>query len=151
MDEPIPPPEPQEAPRRTNTAFAIVILIFIAFGVAALVNRKAAVAPTINTNQTAGPFIAGDTVTINFNIDPTNTSGLAAIAVDQESYSLFTNVAQDPTASLDMLFQGNKLFTVANGTRARIVESRAAASKIRIMEGSELGKEGWVSNDFLFR
>lgn len=151
MDELPPSPEPQEPPHRSNTAFAVVVIIFIALGVAALVNRKAAVAPTINSNQSIGPFISGDTVTINFNTDTTNASGLAAIAVDEESYSLFMDVSQDPDGSLDVLFQDNKIFTVTNGILAKILESHSAASKIRIMEGNELGKEGWVNNDFLYR
>ncbi len=151
MDELPPSPEQQELPRRSNTAFAIVVVLFIALGVAALVNRKAAVAPTVNTNISSGPFVVGDTVAVNFNTDTTNVSGLAAVAVDEESYSLFVDVSQDPNGSLDILIQDNKVFTVANGTTAKILESRSAASRIRITEGNELGKEGWVSNDFLYR
>jgi hypothetical protein len=147
-----PPQEFQVSPKRRNTAFAIVIIVFIAFGIAALVNRNKVVAPTVNTNTetAAGPFTTGDVLSVNFNTDSTNTSGIAAIAVDQESYSLFTRLAQDPTGSLDTLFQNNKIFTVANGTQVKVIESHAAATKVQIKEGPEINKTGWVSNDFLF-
>lgn len=146
------PEQSSEAPHRRNTAFILVIIVFIAFVIAALINRKRVVAPTVNTNaaETAGPFTAGDVLTINFNTDSTNTSGLAVVAVDQESYSLFIGVAQDPSGSLDTLFQNKKIFVVTNGTKVKAVESHAAATKVLILEGTELNKTGWVSNDFLF-
>ncbi|MFH0829280.1 MAG: hypothetical protein V1907_03830 [Candidatus Kerfeldbacteria bacterium] len=143
-------PVPQQQPKKTNVALIVVIIVFVILGIMALKNNKNASNANVIANIATGPYAVSDSVLINFNSNKDDTTGLAAIAVDEQSLSEFTAAAFDVNGSLDTLFEQNKLFVVPNGTKVRIVISRSAASKVRVLEGSSVGKEGWVNNAFLY-
>ena len=144
------PAPPQQQPKKTNVALIIVIVVFAILGIMALKNHKNTINANAIANVATGPYGVGDTVLINFNSNKDDTTGLAAIAVDEQSLAEFTAAAVDVNGSLDTLFEQNKLFVVPNGTKVRVVTSRSAASKIRVLEGASVGKEGWANNAFLY-
>lgn len=131
-----------------GATITVVVLIFLVLGVMALVNRKGS--SSGNTNITAiEPFKIGDVVILNFNADKFDTKGLAMLAVDRESLRDFVSTAGSSIA-IDTLFEQKKLFTVPNGTKVRVLQFVQNSAKVRVTEGSALGKEGWTNNVFLY-
>lgn len=144
------PAVPEQPPKRTNVALIIVIIMFAILGIMALKNHKTTITTNTIENVALGPYDIGATALINFNSDKSDSTGLAAIAVDEQSLSEFTAAAIDVNGSLDTLFEQNKLFVTPNNTKVRIVVSRSYASKVRVLEGDAVGKEGWVNTSFLY-
>jgi len=151
MDNLIPQQDPQLSlpqKKRRNVACIVVMVIFCAIGVVALVKGK-----SVKTNANAaaaGPFHAGEVVVVNYGGDKFDATGAAIIAVDKESLSAFTDAGRTGSAILDTLMSRNKIFTVLNGTKARVLDSQSSATKIRIIDGDSQGRDGWVSNVFLY-
>lgn len=152
MDELTPQPIPELAlpqKRRRNVAFIVVIVLFCAVGVLALVNRNKVRSNTNNT--TPAPFTTDEVVIVNYNNDKYTTTGTAVVAVDTQSLTDLNTASSNGSAVLDSLLALNKIFMTPNGTRARIIESRASISHIRIISGDAQGKDGWVNNVFLYQ
>jgi hypothetical protein len=134
--------------RRRNVAFIVVVLVFCVVGIVALVKGKSV---KTNTNEAAAvPFRTGEVVVINYGTGKFDTTGAALIAVDLESAGAFVVSGQTGSTVLDTLMARNKIYTVLNGTKARILESRPSVSQVRIMDGDSQGKDGWVNNVFLY-
>lgn len=146
----IPPSEsPIPQRKRQNVAFIIVIVFFGVIGILALFNNGRSTKKNANTIENV-PFQTGTTVVINYGSDKFDTTGSAVVAVDLESLNAFSGASQNGSAVLDTLMSLNKIFTTPNGTKARVLDSGSIATQIRIIEGDALGKDGWVSNVFLY-
>ncbi len=151
MDDLAPQPVPQRPmppQQRKNVAFIVVIVVFCVVGIIALVKGRSV--KTDTNIAAAGQYRTGQVVVVNFGTDKFDSTGAALIAVDLESLNAYTDAIQTGSTILDTLVSRNKLFTVLNGTKARILESRPSASQVRIIDGDSQGKDGWVSNVFLY-
>ena len=79
------------------------------------------------------------------------------VAIDEDIYDEFRNVIQikDGYGMLE-LFQAGKIFEVDNDIRVLLIERGTTFTvttswKVRVLEGSNLGKAGWVHHSWISR
>jgi len=66
------------------------------------------------------------------------------VAVDQKAFTELINTLSYGGKEVDGLIASEKVFTVPNNTRIRILEIATGMVKIRINEGENFMREGWV-------
>jgi hypothetical protein len=66
------------------------------------------------------------------------------VAVDEKAFSDLINALSSGGEGVDGLIQSQKVFTVPNNTRVRILEIATSKNKVRITEGDRIMQEGWV-------
>ena len=72
------------------------------------------------------------------------------VAIDQsalDAYGKFA-VARDRYGPQELILSG-RIFTVSNGTRARVIERNLATTEVRIMDGPHQGKRGLVPYEWV--
>lgn len=134
---------------KRNVAFIVVVFVFVVLGVMAFANRARQPASNGNVNQ-ATRFTVGQEVRINFNDDQQSTTGVALLAVDEETlqqFVVFANTGDE--AGLDTLFEQRRLISVQNGTRVRVLKEVSGRARVRVIEGEGTGREGWSTTQFL--
>jgi len=74
-------------------------------------------------------------------------SGLVLLAVDEEAYERMRNlsVARD-YLGLQVMVQARLLFQVESNTTARIIGRGFERREVRIMDGPQFGRSGWVAH-----
>lgn len=90
---------------------------------------------------------------INNNKIKTDCSESSILATNKENLEEFTNilVANDKIGLYDMKNKG-KIFLVPNCTKIKVLETLAPGSqRVRILEGSNIGKDGWISYEFIIK
>ncbi len=94
-------------------------------------------------NKKQDPFI-GDDVVIQTNAKST------IVANDRESLDMFVKVAmaKDDDRFNDLIL-ANKIFSVENGTKARITDYNNAAFEVKILDGKFKGRYVWVDVGWL--
>lgn len=72
------------------------------------------------------------------------------LAVDKESFDLWTkaSVAKDYIGMADMESSG-KVYTVKNGTKILVIDSKFGARQVRTLEGDNYGKTGWLPYEWV--
>jgi len=77
-------------------------------------------------------------------------SDMVLVAVDEEAFEelIKASVAKDYMGIAELLLLG-KVFEVPNNTKVLVIDSAFAKRKIRILEGDEFGRTGWVPYEFL--
>lgn len=145
-----PPIDPiQSKPGRRNVALIVVIIVFVILGIMAFANRARQPTSNGNTNQT-NRFTIGQEVRINFNDDRESTTGVALLAVDEQTLVEFVTIANTgDEAGLDKLFDERRLVSIQNGTRVRVLKETSGRARIRVIEGEATGSEGWTTTQFL--
>ena len=66
------------------------------------------------------------------------------VAVDEKAFDEMVDAISARGDRLDKLLQSGRVFTVANKTRARIIEASHSKLKVRIIEGEKVMQEVWV-------
>ena len=66
------------------------------------------------------------------------------VATDEKTLDQLITAISARNGELEALIQSGRVLTVANGTRARIVEKGYGKTKVRIIEGDKILSEGWV-------
>jgi hypothetical protein len=80
-----------------------------------------------------------------------NNSSTIHLATNKENYDRLTNLllAHDNEGVNEMLLQG-KLFTTETGVKVRIIDVKwGGATEVRLIEGYDKGKSGWINSEFL--
>jgi hypothetical protein len=70
------------------------------------------------------------------------------LAVDEESLGALMN-ALSTRSGVEGLIESGKVFTAPNGTKVRVLETNSTRVKVRILEGPDVMKEGWVYERWL--
>ena len=67
------------------------------------------------------------------------------VSVDEKTFiELINALSSDGDGGVERLIESGRVFTVPNNTRIRILEIATAMNKVRIIEGDQIMKEGWV-------
>lgn len=66
------------------------------------------------------------------------------VAADEKTLDELIVAIPARSGELENLIQSGRVFTVPNGTRARVVEKGYGKTKVRIIEGERVLSEGWV-------
>ncbi|HSB10360.1 MAG TPA: hypothetical protein VLM38_12805 [Blastocatellia bacterium] len=69
---------------------------------------------------------------------------LIMVAADERSLDDLIRAIGARNDEVQELTDTGRVFTVANGTRARIVETGFGRLKVRIIEGDKIMSEGWI-------
>lgn len=67
------------------------------------------------------------------------------LAIDLKAYDEFVNVsvAKDMYGLADLVL-ARRIFKVASGTRGLVIETKWFKNRVRVLEGPEAGRSGWV-------
>ena len=74
------------------------------------------------------------------------------LAVDKRAFDEWVTVcaAGDQHGAAQMHATG-KMFAVDNGTRVKVIDIAFGALRVRVLDGDETGKSGWISHEFVKR
>ncbi len=77
-------------------------------------------------------------------------SSKAIIATTESNYKEITKIylANDTMGIGDFLLSG-KGFSVPNGTKVLVVDMSTGVRKVRILEGDNIGKSGWIAYEWV--
>jgi len=109
---------------------------------------------TLPPNETSNSKITGTGGSVGSE-SKLYVEGLESItlAVDKKAYDELTNcyIAKDKIGILNLVI-ARKSFTVENGTRVLVIAKSFTMSKVRvrILEGKNMGKAGWVSYEWVW-
>jgi len=72
------------------------------------------------------------------------------IAVDEDAYSELDDVfiAKDEHGYQQLQLRG-KIFSVENDTRVLVLENRFAKVRVRFLDGTKKGRDGWIPREWL--
>jgi len=72
------------------------------------------------------------------------------VCIDKSSYDDFVNASlSKDTYGITNLIAAGKIFSVPNNTRVLIIDRSVGAREIRILEGKNTGKSGWVPMEWV--
>lgn len=71
------------------------------------------------------------------------------VAADEKALDELTAALGSRDGKLEGLIAAGRVFTVANNTRIRIMETGFAKTRIRVLEGDKVMQEGWVSERWI--
>ena len=78
------------------------------------------------------------------------TAKSAVVANDRESLDMFIKVAMSKDDDrFNALIFANKIFSVENGTKARITDYNNAAFEVKVLEGKFEGRYVWVATSWV--
>lgn len=138
------PGNPRWAIRRVRSLLVIGLLVLIS-GIAIVVKW------TASRETFQPPSFAGANISPN----PSMSVGeevrlyirdrnLIMVAADERSLDDLIRAIGARNDEVQELTDTGRVFTVANGTRARIVETGFGRLKVRIIEGDKIMSEGWI-------
>lgn len=106
--------------------------------------------PGPETQVQARKVFVGDEGVLNYHDDVNDCSQKSVVAVDEKSEDVVTkaSVAND-TYGIAELVMNNQAFLVPNCTKVQVIDQSFAIRKIRILEGDQIGKSGWVPMEFV--
>lgn len=92
----------------------------------------------------------GDTAIVNWHDEISDCSKSILIATTKESYEKVQKIllADDEMGIAEVLLSG-EAFAVLNCTKVKIIDKATFIRQVRILEGEQLGKSGWVSYEFV--
>lgn len=92
----------------------------------------------------------GDEGIINNNDEINNCEGTVALTMTEEAQDEFTktSIAKDSAGFAEMILEG-KIFIVDNCTKAKVIDSSMFKRRVRILEGEQAGKAGWLPYEFI--
>lgn len=105
-------------------------------------NRAPAPVAVVQPNQAQGGQAAESTLYI-----PGRDQVM--LAADEQSLDALMSALASRAGGVDGLIQSGKVFTAANRTRVRVLDNSSAKVKVRILEGPNIMKEGWVHERWL--
>jgi hypothetical protein len=77
-------------------------------------------------------------------------AGLIYVASDEKSlHDLMDALPRGKTDAVEDLLQSGKVMRVNNGTKVRILEQSSMIRKVKILEGDQIMKEGWVLESWI--
>ncbi len=72
------------------------------------------------------------------------------VAIDEKaSGEMMTALAGRDQTALDALTESGRVLTIDNNTRVKVLQTAAGQTRVRILEGPHVLKEGWVSERWL--
>lgn len=138
--------------KRHPIVFAITIGVFIFIVVMIAVNTGT---EKIAKNEKTLPatqgknLSVGDEGMLNFNDNISDCSSEVVVGIDEETESAITNasLAKDEYGINELITTG-KAFVVPNCTKVKIIDTKVATLQVRILEGTQVNKSGWVPFEF---
>ncbi|MGQ0633313.1 MAG: hypothetical protein ACT4QC_01780 [Planctomycetaceae bacterium] len=89
-------------------------------------------------------FLVGDEVLLDTGTD------VITLPIDLAAWTEFQRcVAADDNVGLLNMGLSGKSFSVSRGTRAKLVDREQDAIHVRIMEGNQVHKAGWIAREFV--
>lgn len=145
--------EANQMVKRHPIVFAIAIGVFIFVVVLIATNAGT---EKIAGNEKASPttqsknLSVGDEGVLNFNDNVSDCSSEVVVGTDEETESTITKVslAKDEYGITELITTG-KAFVVPNCTKVKIIDTKVTTMKIRIIEGTQANKSGWVPYEFV--
>lgn len=128
---------------------AIFIVIFLFIGI----YRSASnIAPEQTQSIGPKPISIGDEATLNWHEDPSDCSKSILVATTKESQEKVSKIllANDELGISEVLLSG-EAFAVPNCTKVKVIDTAVAIRQVRIFEGDQIGKSGWVAFEFVKR
>lgn len=103
-------------------------------------------------NKPGGKVGIGEEGILNYHEDATDCSQTSIVAVDEETHKAIVtaSVAKDTYALSEFIVKG-KAFLVPNCTKVKVIDQGYGRRKIRVSEGEQANKAGWVSMEFVKR
>lgn len=95
----------------------------------------------------------GEEGIINNNESKTDCSGSSILTINKDDLEEFINlsIASDKIGLYSMIREG-KIFLVPNCTKIKVIGILATGSqRVRLLEGSSMGNDGWISYEFIVR
>lgn len=92
----------------------------------------------------------GEEGILNYHEDVTDCSQTSIVAVDEETHKAIVtaSIAKDTYALSEFVVKG-KAFLVPNCTKVKVIDQGFGRRKIRVSEGEQINKAGWVSMEFV--
>lgn len=145
--EPLPPNYSPSRARKRG-----LVIGFLALAVIAVINILGQTRRRfpIVVNRQVSAVAVNDEVAINFNSDAGDTSGVALIAATEPAFDTFLELAaSEDSETLSALVLDGRLFSVPNGTKAKVLKRDSIKAKVRILDGPGQNREGWVAASLL--
>jgi hypothetical protein len=72
------------------------------------------------------------------------------IAIDEKAFDEFTDagIAKDKIGIANLIMTG-RIFSVDNNTKALVIDKTFTKTKVRVLEGKNIGMAGWVAHKFV--
>ncbi len=131
--------------KRQNMTFGLVgilviLIIFIARG------DKNSTSTSTNTPTTEKQTLSiGEEGIINYNTDRNDCSGQAILGISKEAQDKITKAsnAKDKIGLAQLVLTG-EAFMVDNCTKVKVIDSAMFLRQVRITDGEQFGKAGWL-------
>jgi predicted nucleic acid-binding Zn ribbon protein len=138
--------------KRRNRGACLILFVIIAILITvAVVNLNIAKEEAkINSPSNNISTGVGDEGILNSNDNISDCSGEIIIGVNEEAQKAITeaSVAEDGYGLMELVAAG-KAFTVLNCTKVKILDTGFAIRKIRVLEGGQKNRSGWVPYEFV--
>lgn len=100
--------------------------------------------------KTTKTLSVGDEGILNWHSDKNDCTDTTPVAVDKEALSRMLKLADaDDTIGLGALVVEGRVFNVKSCTKVKVIDRSLSGVEIRVMDGSQLGKSGWVVMEFV--
>ena len=130
------------------------LFVFIIIMVSILSGGKPAEQNTAASSTTSqnSKVNLGDEAVLNLNKDVKDCSGQVTVALDEkaEDAIIKASVANDDYGIAEVISAGNA-FLVNNCAKVKVIEVKTGIRKIRILDGVQVNKSGWVPYEFLHK
>ncbi|MCX6735797.1 MAG: hypothetical protein NTZ13_01815 [Candidatus Parcubacteria bacterium] len=136
----------KEPPRKSH----LLRVLFISIGIIIFVPFIVGLSTGAGKGKTLNQPQIGETYTLNYNDDVSNCDGKVVVPIDEKSQEAYGKaaVAKDNEEIAMMVLEGNAFF-VPNCTTVKVIDRNMYIRKIRIMDGEQTLKTGWVPNEYL--
>ncbi len=127
--------------KKKKTAIGCVVLLAIVIIIAVVIGTCLAGQP----EPSPKPSDVGSEATIQMpNLE------VVYLPIDEQALDEWTNacVAKDYIGMAQLEASG-RVFTVPNGTKVLVIDSRFATRQVRVLEGDAFGKSGWLPYEWL--
>lgn len=103
-----------------------------------------------SSSQPQQSLSIGDEAVINWHEDPSDCSQSMLLGTTKESHDKARKalMAEDSMGIAELLFSGEAI-SVPNCTKVKIIDTALFTRQVRILEGQQIGKSGWISYEFL--
>lgn len=112
-------------------------------------SKKSTDAPTA-TAEGKKTLSVSDEGILNWHDDKNDCTDTTPVAVDKDTLSRLIQLASaDDIVGMRALVIEGRAFNVNNCTKVKVIDRSVSGVEIRIMEGSQFGRSGWVVMEFV--
>lgn len=135
-----------DPPFINKASFVVVFVVIVSWVTISVLNNDSE-EPSSAQSQVVYASVGEEGV-----LDPKSGDEEWLVAVDEEALDALTDasVARD-SYGISELLMAHKLFAVPVNTRVKVIDTTATKTKIRVLEGDQMGKDGWVSYEFVIK